>query len=92
MFTKAGNNVKIREYRAYVNMSEVSSEPQGPSYVPGRKQLRIGNANAPQSMTGIEQITNDQSPITNKVIRNGQLFILRDGKIYNAMGQIVNGK
>ncbi len=92
VFTKAGNNVKIREYRAYVNMSEVSSEPQGPSYVPGRKQLRIGNANAPQSMTGIEHITNDQSPITNKVIRNGQLFILRDGKIYNAMGQIVNGK
>ena len=92
MFTKAGTNVKIREYRAYVNMSEVSSEPQGPSYVTGRKQLRIGNANAPQSMTGIEQITNDQSLITNKVIRNGQLFILRDGKTYNAIGQIVNGK
>lgn len=92
VFTKAGNNVKIREYRAYVDMSEVSSEPQGPSYVPGRKQLRIGNANAPQSTTGIEQITNDQSPITNKVIRNGQLFIIRDGKTYNAIGQIVNGK
>ncbi len=92
LFTKAGTNVKLREYRAYVNMSEVSSEPQGPSYVPGRRQLRIGNANAPQSPTGIEQITNDQSPIINKVICNGQLFILRDGKIYNAMGQIVNGK
>ena len=92
MFTKAGSNVKIREYRAYVDMSEVSSEPQGPSYVPGRRQLRIGNANAPQSPTGIEQITNDQSPIINKVIRNGQLFIIRDGKTYNAIGQIVNGK
>ena len=92
LFIKAGSNVKLREYRAYVNMSEVSVDQQGPSYVPGRKQLRIGNANAPQSMTGIEQITNDQSPITNKVIRNGQLFILRDGKTYNAIGQIVNGK
>lgn len=91
-FTKAGSNVQLREYRAYVDMSGVSADPQGPSYVPGRKQLRIGNANAPQSMTGIEQITNDQSPIINKVICNGQLFILRDGKIYNAMGQIVNGK
>ncbi len=92
VFTKAGSNVQLREYRAYVNMSGVSADPQGPSYVPGRRQLRIGNANAPQSPTGIEQITNDQSPIINKVIRNGQLFILRDGKIYNAMGQIVNGK
>ena len=36
--------------------------------------------------TGLDQITNDQSPITNKVIVNGQLLILRDGKTYNVMG------
>ena len=40
--------------------------------------------------TGIEEtITNDQSPITNKIIRDGQLFILRDGKTYNAQGALV---
>ena len=38
---------------------------------------------------GIEQITNDQSPITNKVIKDGQLLIIRAGKTYNAQGQIV---
>ena len=36
--------------------------------------------------TDIDHITNDQSPITNKVLRDGQLFILRDGKTYNVMG------
>ena len=36
--------------------------------------------------TGIDQITNDQSPITNKIIKDNQLLILRDGKMYNVMG------
>ena len=88
VFTKAGSNVKIREYRAYVDMSEVASENTA-TPAPGRQLLRIGNANAPQTTTGIEKITNDYSPITNKVIKDGQILILRDGKIYNAMGQIV---
>ena len=35
--------------------------------------------------TSIE-ITNDQLPMANKVLRNGQLIILRDGKQYNALG------
>ena len=36
---------------------------------------------------GIDQITNDQSPIANKVLFNGQvLIILPDGKIINVLG------
>ena len=35
---------------------------------------------------GIDQITNDQSPMTNKVLRNGVLLIERDGKTFNAQG------
>jgi len=35
---------------------------------------------------GIDQITNDKSPMTNKVIRDGQLIIINDGKIFNAQG------
>ncbi len=34
----------------------------------------------------IDQITNDHSPITNKVIIDGKLLILRDGKTFNAFG------
>ena len=39
--------------------------------------------------TGINQITNDQSPVSNKVLRNGQLVIIRSGEEYNAQGQLV---
>lgn len=35
---------------------------------------------------GWEDITTDQSPMANKVILDGQLLILRDGKLYNAQG------
>ena len=42
-----------------------------------------------QIATGIDQITNEQSPTTNKIIIDGQLFILRDGIKYNALGQKV---
>ncbi len=40
-----------------------------------------------QTATGIEEtITNDHSPMTNKIIRDGQLIIVRDGVHYNALG------
>jgi hypothetical protein len=35
---------------------------------------------------GIEQITNHKLQITNKVLRDGVLYIERNGKTYNAMG------
>ena len=40
--------------------------------------------------TGIDQITKDQSPITNKVIRDGQIFILRGDKVYTVDGRLTN--
>ena len=40
--------------------------------------------------TGIDQITNHQSQITNhKLLHDGVLYILRDGKIYNAQGALI---
>ena len=42
--------------------------------------------------TGIDQITNNQSPMTNKVIRNGQLIIIKNGVEYNALGTQLNAK
>ena len=35
---------------------------------------------------GIDQITNDQSQITNKVIKHGQLILEHNGKAFNALG------
>ena len=36
---------------------------------------------------GLEQITNDQLPITHKILHNGQLYILRGDKVYTITGQ-----
>lgn len=88
LFTKAGSNVKLREYRAYVDMSGVSADPQGPSYVPGRRVLRVSNANAPQSPTGIENASATLSE-SEKILENGVLYIIKNGAKYNAQGQMV---
>ena len=37
----------------------------------------------------LEQITNDQSPITHKILHNGQIYILRGDKAYTITGQVV---
>lgn len=88
LFTKAGTNVKLREYRAYVNMDEVSADAQGPTYVPGRRVLRIINANAPQSPTGIENASATLGE-SEKILENGVLYIIKNGAKYNAQGQMV---
>ena len=43
----------------------------------------------PTNPTGCIEITNEQVPMTNKIIINGQLFIEKDGKIYNVLGGLV---
>ena len=40
--------------------------------------------------TALNPVTGNLLPVTHKVLRNGQLLILRDGKTYNALGQLVN--
>ena len=45
-----------------------------------------GQSESPQ---GLDQITNDHSPITNKILRNGQILILRGDKTYTLTGQVV---
>ena len=42
------------------------------------------------SATGMDQVTNDKWQMTNKVIKDGRLLIIRDGKTYNVLGQSVN--
>lgn len=42
-----------------------------------------------KELQDLEQITNEQSPITNKVIRDGRLLILRGNHTYTLTGQLV---
>ena len=82
---KAGDNVKLREYRAYINMDEVSLQ-SGANLVPGRRQLRI--ASVPQQTTGVENTSASAIHGGSKILRNGQLFIIRNGVEYNVNGQM----
>ena len=74
-----GNNVSIDAFRAYIVVRS------GPSLAP-RLKVSLGH----KTPTAIEDA---QSPVqSTKVFRDGQLFIIRDGKTYNAMGQLINDK
>ena len=83
-----GNNVTLKEYRAYIIMDEVDEESAASAPAPGKKLLRIRNADAPAIITDIENVSATLGE-SQKILRNGQLFIIRDGKTYNAQGQMV---
>lgn len=69
---------KLKGFRAYFKVSG-DVAPHG---APARMVIR-------KTTTGVDQITNDQSPMTDKFLRDGQLIILRNGVEYNANGQMV---
>ena len=68
--------------RAYLtNITPAQAAP-----VPGRR--RINMPMQPQTPTGIEKVQSDKVQST-KVLINGQLYIMRDGKTYTATGEQV---
>ena len=75
-------NVNIPSNFAYFDVSAINALSQAPGK---RRYVLAGN----QTATGIGQITNYQSPITNKVIRDGHLYILCGEDMYNAQGQMI---
>ncbi len=83
--------IHISNNRAYINLSQVPGYNNEPVSVPapGRRRVSLGNgANAPQVATGIEN-TGFESEAPRKVLINGELFILRGEKMYDAKGQLV---
>ena len=74
-----GVNGYLKPFRAYfyINLSGASSMPL-------HRGMPARIVESHSAATDIDQI-NDQQ-ITNKIIRDGQLIIIRDGVFYNAMG------
>ena len=70
--------VTIAPNRAYINMSAIT--PIAPA--PGRIRRVIAVEN---QATGVESIQPSAFSLK-KVLMNGQLFILRDGQLYNVTG------
>ena len=82
---KAGTNVTLHEYRAYIHMDAVSDVPTPASVGRRRMSVRII-----ESTTGIESQELKAGSDLQKLIKNGQLLIIRDGRTYNALGQLVD--
>ncbi len=86
-----GSNLILNEHRAYINLTQVptyaeyeASKQQQNSAPRRRVSLEM---NGEQVATGCENLNASDKPV--KMIINGQLFILRGEKMYDAKGQLV---
>ena len=79
-------SLEVAANRAYVKMDEVGSA--SPTPAPGRRYFTM-SVNGKTTPTGVDEITNDQLLMINKVIIDGHLYILRGDKQYDATGRLV---
>ena len=77
-------NNRIRANRAYIQRSELPAQAD-PTPAPGRRRLVLGREDAP---TAIDNILMDAQNVQ-KVLIDGQLYIVREGKWYDVTGQQV---
>ncbi len=78
-----GTGVSVGANKAYIKLGDVDKNE--PALVPGRRRVAIGQA--PQVATGMESVDASAQPV--KMIIDGQLYILRGEKMYDAQGKLV---
>lgn len=86
----ANGRIKITDKRAYINLSEVPGYNHEPisAPAPGRRRMAMGNGNAPKVATGCDNVQDSEVSIQ-KVLIDGQMFILRGEKMYDVTGRLV---
>lgn len=75
---------QLNNFRAYFLVNTNSGANNAP-----RHGMRARIIKEEQVITGVEEITNDELRMTNKILRNGQLLIIHNGNIINVLGQTV---
>ena len=84
-------NVGVRANRAYIrgfeSIPQAGAPQQASNGAPRRRLVMEGNP-APATATDIDNIFGNDTK-AEKVLINGQLFILRGGKMFDAAGQLV---
>ena len=80
----SGRATYIANYRAYIQLNQIT--PSEPTLAPGRRRISM-SVNDTQTTTGFENAEANEAP--RKVLINGELFILRGEKMYDAKGQLV---
>ena len=86
LYCAKGHTYYAGENRAYVRIDEMS-EFDGSAAAPGKRQVRMAVAQE-QTATGMEDVVIMQGS-NGKIIRDGQLYIYRDGQMYDVMGRMV---
>ena len=79
------DNVYVGANCAYIDMNQISGNV---APVPGRRYISFQDASV-NEVTGIEDIEANENAGVQKVMINGQLYILRGEQIYNVAGQVV---
>ena len=87
----ASGRIRITAERAYIPSIDAIPGYGNPNYpspapAPGRRRVAL-DAQGSQVVTGIDNIDASETPM--KVMINGQMFILRGEKMYDATGRLV---
>ena len=85
--SKRSKNITVGAYRCYVKMDEVRENPVNQGAQAGRRRVTLG-VQGGQVATGIENAETIQEGVQ-KIMIDGQLFILRGEKMYDATGRLV---
>ena len=87
LFLGAGNELFYPSTTANIYGFRAYFEVKGAAQKNGIRARIVKKEN---TATGFETVSGEGLPVTGKkILRNGQLFIIRDGKTYNAQGQLV---
>ena len=79
-------NIPVPAYYCYVDYEAVLNGNAAPAPAPGRRRVTMG-VKGEQVATGFENLNASEKPV--KLMINGQMFILRGEKLYDATGRLV---
>lgn len=80
-------NIPVPAYYCYIDYPAVLADQPAPAApAPGRRRVTMG-VQGEQVVTGVENLNASEQPV--KLLINGQIFILRGEKMYDATGRLV---
>ena len=85
MLWKCYADYGLNAYRAYFKVAEITTDVPAPKF--GKRRLAIGTPN--NTPTELENINNSEIQAVRKIMIDGHLYIVRDGKFFDATGRLV---
>lgn len=80
-----GTHVTVGQYKAYFNLENLLVV--SPENTPGRVIMDMAAPQEPETATALAETFGAEN--VQKIIRNGQLVIIKNGVFFNALGQII---